>query len=553
MSTPQTTIYVCYGVHLDNRYEHSIYFPNATAQQEYFAGKVYTTFPAYSYVRKSWPLQVQATMEQARNWSYLYFRNGSGKYYYYFINQIEYKNDNMVELTLEMDVIQTYLFDFQMMDCFIERQHTVTDAVGEHTLDEGLECGELKEFGAENWTNLNELCILVLASINPNHWDTDESVESLGYMYDNVFSGLSVWAVDSADWADWTRQLAHLSDKGYIDGIVAMWMYPKSCVVLGGENTWSDDSLCKVVKSTNKNGTFTYSKGGSSPFGFTPKNNKLMCYPYRSLYATNNQGGCAVFRFERFGTPSSPKFNAVGSVSPDGTVKMYPDDYNGVTSINKGGATGTDCNGNFDYGLSLGNFPSCAWNADMYKLWLAQNQNQLQHSQTAGILTIAGGVAAAAFSAYTGNMMGVVGGVGAVVGGAQQIGGIMAQKKDMAVQPPQSRGGFSSSVNVVANTNTFTFYTKHIDKEHAKAIDDYFTMYGYKINRVQKPNLCARPAFTYIKTVGCNISGNTGSNYKYGPWFCTEDRVKITSIFDKGITFWVNGDRIADYSQNNAV
>ena len=99
MSAPQSIISICSGVRLDNRYEHSIYFADATAQQEYFAGKVVQTFPAYSYLRKSWPLQVQATMEEARSWSYLYFRNGSGKVYYYFINQIEYKNDNTVELT----------------------------------------------------------------------------------------------------------------------------------------------------------------------------------------------------------------------------------------------------------------------------------------------------------------------------------------------------------------------------------------------------------------------------------------------------------------------
>ena len=102
--------------------------------------------------------------------------------------------------------------------------------------------------------------------------------------------------------------------------------------------------------------------------------------------------------------------------------------------------------------------------------------------------------------------------------------------------------------------NTFTFYTKELDTEHAKIIDNYFTMFGYKLNRVQKPNLCTRPAFTYIKTVGCNITGiDTNGNLLTGANFCTEDRVKINTIFDRGITFWVDGDRIADYSQDNTV
>ena len=546
MSTPQSNIYICSGVRLDNRYEHSIYFPNATAQQDYFAGKVVKTFLAYSYLRKSWPLQVEATMEQAKTWSYLYFRNGTGKYYYYFITQVEYKNDNMVELSLELDVLQTYLFDFDMLDCFVERQHTETDELGEYTLDEGLDVGELKESYAENWYGLNDLCILVLSTINPNYADTEKPVDALGYMYDGVFSGLSVWAVDSAKWADWSSQLNALTGAGFVDGIVAMWMYPKSCIVLGGENTWEDDDLCKVVKNcTYANDTYTYSRVNDSVGGYTPKNKKLLSYPYRFLYATNNQGGSAVYRFERFGDPAKPVFRLKGSISPDATVKMYPANYNGVSSIQyyNGSAYGVDCSGNYDHGLTLGDYPSCAWDADVYKLWLAQNQNQHNLTATHAWQSIAGGAVSAVAGIAMGNVAGAVGGAGLAISGARQIESLMAQKADMAIQPPQSRGSFSSNVNIVAKTHTFTFYTKAIDPEHAKAIDDYFTMYGYKLNQVRKPNLYARSAFTYVKTVGCNISGN----------ICTEERTKITSIFDRGITFWVSGDSIGDYSLNNNV
>ena len=132
MSTPQSTIYICSGVRLDNRYEHSIYFTSSTAQQEFFAGKVVKTFSAYSYLRKSWPLQVQATMEEAKTWSYLYFYNGTGqKVYYYFITGVEYKNENTVELSLELDVIQTYMKEIRsgLLPCYVERQHTESDEI----------------------------------------------------------------------------------------------------------------------------------------------------------------------------------------------------------------------------------------------------------------------------------------------------------------------------------------------------------------------------------------------------------------------------------------
>ena len=112
MSNPQSIINICSGVRLNPSYEHTIYFDTATAQYNYFAGKVVKSFPAYSYLRKSWNIKVASTMEEAKTWTYLFFQNGSGKLYFYFITNIEYVNDNTVELSLEIDVMQTYMFDY---------------------------------------------------------------------------------------------------------------------------------------------------------------------------------------------------------------------------------------------------------------------------------------------------------------------------------------------------------------------------------------------------------------------------------------------------------
>lgn len=530
MSTPQSIINICSGVRLDNRYEHTIYFASDSAQQEYFAGKVVKTFPAYSYLRKSWPLQVEATMEQAKTWSYLYFRNGSGKIYYYFINNVEYKNDHMVELTLELDVVQTYLEEIRegLLPCFVERQHTETDGFGEHTLDEGLETGELMDLSSVDVDSMMNLCILVLATINPNYTDTVKPVDALGYMYNNVFSGLTVWAVNASQWNELTGKLDSLSGAGFLDGIVSMWMYPKDLVTLGGESSWNDGELFKVVAGCA--GKTVNLPGGYARPDRQPVNNKLNGYPYNFLYVTNNQGTASAFRYERFSDPTSIKFSISGVVSPDASAKMYPLNYNGLVI-------------NYEQGMSMGGYPSCAWDADVYKLWLAQNQNQNQHAMTTAGLTIAGGIVAGGVSALTGNLMGAAGGIATAIHGGQQIGALMAQHRDMAVQPPQSRGSYSSSVNVSAGKHTFTLIHKGVSLEQLDRLDAYMTMYGYKLNTVRKPNLCARPAFTYIKTVGSAITAN----------LCTEDLIKITSIFDQGVTFWVNGDKIADYTQNNQV
>ena len=530
MSTPEATLYVCSGVRLDPRYEHSIYFASREEQEAYFARKVAHTFRALSYLRKTWPVQVHATMEQAKTWSYLYFRNGSGKTYYYFITQVEYKNDCMVELSLELDVLQTYHFDYTMLRCFVERQHTLTDVPGEHTVDEGLELGEPVDNKMVDMAGIEKLAILILATINPNHADTGTPVQALAGSYNGVFSGLKLWAVDGANWAKWGNQLDALAEAGFQDGIISMWMYPKTLITLGGENTWNDDDLCKTVESFPVNGIGTGFNGRPATLdGYTPKNKKLLGYPFQFLHCSNNAGGSAVFQYERFADPTNCTFTLYGTLSPEATVLMVPQNYNGVAK-------------NFDHALTLGGYPTCAWDSDVYKMWLAQNQNQHNLGAVQSVVKAGAGAVMGLASLAVGNIPGALAGVATAYNGASQIAGMLAQKKDMEIQPPQAKGNFSTNTNIVASKQTYTFYYKSVKAEVARMLDDYMTMYGYRLNRVDVPHRNARQSFTYVKTVGCKIAGD----------LCTDDIIKIEAIYDKGITFWMDGDKVADYSQDNA-
>ena len=51
----------------------------------------------------------------------------------------------------------------------------------------------------------------------------------------------------------------------------------------------------------------------------------------------------------------------------------------------------------------------------------------------------------------------------------------------------------------------------------------------------------SRPHWNYVKTIDCSISGSVPS----------DDEKTICNIFDKGITFWKNGNEIGNYSLNN--
>jgi hypothetical protein len=514
MSTPSTNIYLCSGVPLNNKYDHTLYFSNPAAQLQYFRGKNVKTFVDYTYVRKSWKLKVAATMEEARTWSYLFFQNGAGKMYYYFVNQIEYISDFVVELALELDVMQTYMFDWELRPCYVEREHSVNDTYGENTLDEGLDVGEMITAFTETIDLSSKLVIMTAATMDINaFYITQGATERLisGSIIDNIFGGFQVTATPETNrdgdnsWLNLATMLNYLDTKGKTDAIFTMWEFPEDLV--NYNNGEYEEPIARYVTGSK----YKYFTASSRPFvaidGYAPKNNKLFQFPYCFLYATNNNGSAAVYHYEKFA--STPSFRIQGNIAPDAVVKLVPEDYKGVDY-------------NYDESLSMGSYPLCSWNSDPYKMWLAQNQNQQTLSMGTAALQIAGGTAAL----FTG--AGASAGVGMIASGAMQIGGQLAQRADMDIQPPQARGSFAGSHNLSKGIHNFDLYHKTIDAYHAEVIDNYFSMYGYATRKVKTPNISSRPLWNYVKTINSNIGGN----------FCTEDLNTINAIFDRGITFW---------------
>lgn len=547
MSTPSTTIGVCKGVPLNNKYDHTFYFADQAEQMQYFVSKTDKTFSAYTTPRKSWSLKVESTFEEAAKWSYLFFQRGTGKkMYYYFITNVEYINDATVELSLEMDVIQTYMFDWKLYPSFIERNHTPLDVPSENTVDEGLEIGDLVTMREWHYP-LNNCAIMVLSSIQINTTTEGNRVNSVCNFSNGIFSGLSLWAVHPANWQYFGIQLDNINKWGFSDGIIAMWMYPMELINLtlknpDGSNHWyiDGDAFANSVDDF-KMVTFNNPEYEDSITldGYTPKNSKSYQYPYRMLYCSNNMGGSATYKFEHFAVEGEQYFKVVPSSAPEGIVKIFPLNYKGIAN-------------NYEEGLTLTGFPSCAWSSDTYKLWLAQTQNTRNHDMTSsiikggiGLLTTIGGIAGAIATGGAGAAVGggaAASGVSMMISSATDIQGQLAQKKDAEVQPPQSKGNHSGSANMVSGYQGFSFYEKTVDFQHAKAIDNFFTMFGYRINAVQTPSINNRPYYTYIKTRGLNLDGD----------FCQSDKQAICNIFDKGLTFWKRPNLYGNYDVNNS-
>ena len=91
--------------------------------------------------------------------------------------------------------------------------------------------------------------------------------------------------------------------------------------------------------------------------------------------------------------------------------------------------------------------------------------------------------------------------------------------------------------------NKFYFLGMSIKEEYARIIDDYFSMFGYKVDTVKVPNITGRAEWNFIKTVDCNADGNIPQ----------EDLETIKKACNTGITFWHNPDHMYNYSLSNTI
>lgn len=535
MSIPNSTIYIA-NVCFSSNYEHVPFYESRSAQQSGLGGNVLRTFTSYTFLRETNSIKVHANKSETSSWNYLWFTNdGGANYFYYFIDRIEYVNDTTVELFLTLDVMQTYHFRYNLHPCFVERGHTPTDNIGDNIVEEDLELGEFVVDEEINVTNMDELVILVLSTINLKNTREESQDDGswkpiapsvFGTKIDGVFSGACLYGCPVHRWSSVVNALKIVEEAGKGEGIIAMWMYPKNLVTLVTGDSWvpSTDTSSSALVEVYGYDFFNVQVGRTERIGgsYYPTHKKLLTYPYKFIYITNNLGGSATYRFEDFAN-NGFQFRTTGSALPDGSARIYPLNYKGSEH-------------NWDEGVSMNGFPMCCWNQDVYKMWLAQNKNTQNLAIGTGTLTVAGGVATALGSVVTGNLLGAGAGIATAIGGGTKIANVLAQRKDSEIQPPQAKGSLSGSVNTANGKGHFTIQIKTIKTERARMIDDYFTLYGYAIRRVMQPKRRTRRYFTYLKTNGCKIAGDVP----------TDHMRQIEAIYDKGTTFWWNGEHMAD-------
>lgn len=291
--------------------------------------------------------------------------------------------------------------------------------------------------------------------------------------------------------------------------------------------------------------TKTLTSRPSSIDGYTPRNKKLLTYPYLYVGFNPYNGSQKIYRYEDF-TNATPSFSIMSEINPNPTVAVIPQNYRGAS-----GDSLSDI-------ATITGYPTISYKTDTFNTWLAQNSNIInlqmeQEKYNYQIDSYKKGIETASNITNNALTLNAIGAVRDASNDALDLARLdknhefyiknqMAQIEKQKMMPDQVNMGSSNATLMgygKIDKNIFTRYS--ISAQFARKIDKYFDMYGYLTNERKVPNLNNRPNWNYVKTIGANIVGNI-------PQY---DLQALKTMFDNGVTLWHNSSTFLDYSQNN--
>ena len=540
---PSGKIELMAGVPLTPAQQDTIYFASKSLQTTYFSGKVVKTLTAQSYTRIGpGRCRIAGQAELLNTCNYMRFNNdlpsttpGSTRDYYAFITAVDWINPNVVEIAFQIDDIQTYLFDYTLGECFIERQHAESDGAGYNTEPEPVEIGDYLT-NAVDYTydggttfiakDTSDYCYLMgittmtFANLNTGNQTLDAL---FGANAETGLYGATRWLAYNID--DYSliqthlNILANLANFADLVRVQSLYIVPwraflsaaptvSTATVLNNTVTGKSLTVYRPLQFWNDRLT---ESGGVITGHYTPQNNKLYTSPY--MFFDVYVGGQSFRgRFEDSGVSELARL--LGSVTVDVTGYVGDKPYIVVSLINYDREGVTE-----ESTLIYSDFPSISMNVNGVEGQLVMGA--LQGLQTYLNAQISG----------TQLMAPTIHGLKP---DWQPLRGHNTDITPLMAKPS------SVSTGIYRPIWKLGIKSRQIRIEKAKEIDEFLSKYGYAQNKVGTPNTNARLNWTYVKTRGCIVLGSIPS----------QAREAIAKAFDNGITWWKDGAKVGNYGTN---
>lgn len=571
---PNSTIRLCTGVPLNMDYENTIYFPSKAKQAEYFFDKTEAVFPNTSYQRVSLGIiRVFCNADMVQNCNYLAFINSNhgAKWFYAFITDIKYINENTCEVNYVLDDLQTYLFDtdVEILPCFVEREHSATDNFGDNIIPEDIEVHEWVNSSTDVGTGLfsdytialitnyqrlvdvvGEIATRTYSKLYMGSPITKNGIMLANHYYKEVKPTSDPSSETTALGNAYTAFFLELQDLlsgGYPvspDDVAAVYVVPTGFVDI---SNYFPPQRSYTLPEGMVMKEHTVALGRPSTLGsYTPRNKKLLTFQFNRLVC-NSYSDKYEYGYEFFETGRPIKFAIYANLMTPISFQACPEYYKGQY-FNRLEAPVLD------------NFPTISFGVSNFQQWLNRNGTRLG---VQGLMGIAEG------------LLGVSGGLGRVVSGREMLtpktgvlsaygqrqmtrgyneafqgasnglGGVLnalATTQMMVNTGSDFHGTPSGNLEMATNRKDFYFYQKYPEEHHAKMIDDFFDMFGYKTNAIKVPNINVRKEWTYVKTNNCLIKGGAPAS----------SLDKICTIFNNGIRFWRHAENVGKYHLDNS-
>ena len=528
---PKGQINVYRFVPLDETYQNTLHFETREQQLAYFGcneestgyGDLLTpranTIDKVRLVGTSFTrnerqyVRIQGNACNFYDCNYMAYQNRDfGQMWFFaFVHEVIYVNDYCTELQFEIDVMQTFMWNYELRECFVVREHTLTDELYEHLQPEPLPQFPFVNTNIEKSEYFNNWSIIMGTTYDPEG-DVTKPVISI---YDNIPVGGMLSRYDfPADISTLETALQNLAQLNALDGIYAMFFFPTA--LSSGSTTTTFIHRMKTPTDID---------------GYVPVNNRLFAFPFSYIDVDSNTTE-GIFKFELFDT-NEPTFKLDPCVAGIPTIKCTPLNYD-----SKSVPITTD----YNKCIVMTNFPQMQTSSDNFAAWWGTNSWTELGKLAIGTGELVYGVA-------QGNPN--VGSAGITTLASAGADFYSAAHTPATIKIPQ--GVYS---DISDGTMNFYFKTVQICAEGARVVDDYFTMYGYSVNMVKVPNIrnysTCRPHFNYIKCREMSFHWELFMSEGKGTSVPQYYMKKIISIYQNGITFWKNPNEVGRYDSLKA-
>ena len=508
-------IVIAKNIKIDKEYKEVLDYSEQQMLNLIDTNKVATALD-YSFIRDRGSISTHFTYNQCLQCNYMAFQNPdyANKWFFAWIDDVRYVNDGTTEIYYTIDSWSTW-FDYLIVtSSFVIREHVQDDTRGLHTLPENVETGDYITYSSGEIYD-NDSTIVIATTFYPTSSSTGQ--DETGSFAFGIYSGARLYAMK--DYAAANTFIQWCSGNGKLDSIQYIFMIPNWII---RRDDWTEP----IADFTDLNGFMdatsinTALQVPSSLGSYTPKNNKLLTFPYSFFAISNNAGNNLIVKYEDLNIgESSFKIITEGTVTPSGSIKSYVEsNLEGVT--------------NYDVGITGAKYPICSWAGDVYTNWITQNGANYAVELLGGALQIGGG-----YLASNPAMM---------VSGITSIASSVANVYQHQFMSDDVRGNINSGdVAFTTGNNTMVYAFRGIKEEYAKVIDEYFSRYGYLVNTNKVPNISGRTYWNYIQIAESETLGFGEIPQRFLD--------EINRIARTGTTVWHDHANIGDYTLNNAI